>query len=127
MLPISYGDAQPLLAALERSGGARGLARRAADHLSRRSGPGEGAPQSRFRLDIKPLYDVIATIPGITYPDQWVICGNHHDAWVNGASDPPSGASALLEEARALGALRKQGWQPKRTIISARGTARSSD
>jgi N-acetylated-alpha-linked acidic dipeptidase len=67
--------------------------------------------------DIKPLYDVIAKIPGSTEPDEWVIRGNHHDAWVNGADDPISGMSAELEEARALGELVKQGWKPRRTII----------
>jgi N-acetylated-alpha-linked acidic dipeptidase len=69
--------------------------------------------------DTKPLYDVIAKIPGSTFPDEWIIRGNHHDAWVNGASDPVSGMAPELEEARALGELRKQGWQPKRTIIYA--------
>jgi N-acetylated-alpha-linked acidic dipeptidase len=64
----------------------------------------------------RPLYDVIATIPGAESPDEWVIAGNHHDAWVNGADDPVSGAAALLETARALAALQKQGWKPKRTI-----------
>jgi N-acetylated-alpha-linked acidic dipeptidase len=67
--------------------------------------------------DLKPVYDVVARIPGSTYPDQWILRGNHHDAWVNGAEDPVAGASALLEEARALGLLLKQGWRPKRTII----------
>jgi N-acetylated-alpha-linked acidic dipeptidase len=67
----------------------------------------------------KPLRDVIATIPGSLYKDQWIIYGNHHDAWVNGASDPLSGASALLETARTLAMLRKEGWQPKRTIVLA--------
>jgi N-acetylated-alpha-linked acidic dipeptidase len=62
---------------------------------------------------------VIATIPGSTFPDEWVIYGNHHDGWVNGAHDPISGAVALLETARALSELRKQGWQPKRTIVLA--------
>jgi len=60
---------------------------------------------------------VIARIPGSTDPDEWIIRGNHHDAWVNGASDPVSGAIALLEEARSLGILLKQGWRPKRTIV----------
>ena len=67
--------------------------------------------------DVKPIYDVIAKIPGSDTPDEWVIRGNHHDAWVNGAEDPVSGMSAVLEEARALGELMKQGWKPKRTII----------
>ena len=67
--------------------------------------------------DIKPVYDVIAKIPGATFPDEWVVRGNHHDAWVNGAEDPTSGMVAELEEARALGELLKAGWKPKRTII----------
>ena len=67
--------------------------------------------------DIKPLYDVIARIPGSTNPDEWVVRGNHHDAWVNGAEDPISGTVALMEEARAFATLLKQGWKPKRTII----------
>jgi N-acetylated-alpha-linked acidic dipeptidase len=70
-----------------------------------------------FNWDRKPLYDVIARIPGSTLPDQWVIRGNHHDAWVNGAEDPLSGTSAELEEARGLGELLKQGWHPQRTIL----------
>ena len=60
---------------------------------------------------------MIARLRGSTFPDQWVIRGNHHDAWVNGAEDPVSGMAATLEEARALGELHKQGWSPKRTII----------
>jgi N-acetylated-alpha-linked acidic dipeptidase len=70
-----------------------------------------------FNWDRKPLYDVVAKIPGSSYPDQWVIRGNHHDAWVNGAGDPISGTSPELEEARSLGELLKQGWHPQRTII----------
>jgi N-acetylated-alpha-linked acidic dipeptidase len=72
-----------------------------------------------FDWSTKPLHDVIATIPGSTYKSQWVVYGNHHDAWVNGASDPASGAAVLLETARTLSVLRKQGWQPKRTVVLA--------
>jgi len=60
---------------------------------------------------------VVARIPGAKFPDQWIVRGNHHDAWVNGAEDPVSGASPQLEEARAFGELLKQGWKPQRTII----------
>jgi N-acetylated-alpha-linked acidic dipeptidase len=70
-----------------------------------------------FNWDMKEIYDVIARIPGAQFPEEWVIRGNHHDAWVNGAEDPTSGQVALLEEARALGELTKQGWRPKRTVI----------
>ena len=64
-----------------------------------------------------PAHDVVAQIAGSTWPDEWVIHGNHHDAWVNGADDPISGQAAMLEEARMLGELHRQGWTPKRTII----------
>lgn len=72
-----------------------------------------------FDWAIRPLYDVIATIPGSEFKNQWVLYGNHHDAWVDGASDPASGASVLMETARTLSILRQQGWQPKRTIVLA--------
>jgi N-acetylated-alpha-linked acidic dipeptidase len=119
VLPISYGDAQPLLAAIE--GPTAPPAWRGALPLTYRVGPGPATVHLKlaFNWDIKPLYDVIARIPGATDPDEWVIRGNHHDAWVNGAADPVSGVSAELEEARALGELRKQGWRPRRTIVYA--------
>ncbi len=116
VMPISYGDAQPLLAAL--GGPVVPEAWRGALPITYHAGPGA---MVHFKLDFdwtnKPLHDVIVTIPGSVYKDQWVIWGNHHDAWVNGASDPLSGASALLETARTFSQMRKQGWQPKRTII----------
>jgi len=119
VLPISYGDAQPLLVALK--GPLAPVGWRGALPITYHVGPGPAAVHLRlaFNWDIKPIYDVIARLPGSTYPDEWVIRGNHHDAWVNGAGDPVSGISAELEEARALGELRKQGWQPKRTIVYA--------
>jgi N-acetylated-alpha-linked acidic dipeptidase len=119
VLPISYGDAQPLLAAL--GGPLAPAAWRGALAITYRIGPGPATVHLKlaFNWDTAPLYDVIARIPGSTYPDEWVIRGNHHDAWVNGAGDPTSGMSAELEEARALGELRKQGWRPKRTIVYA--------
>src|SRR5665213_2088435 len=67
----------------------------------------------------RPLYDVIARIPGSAFPDQWVLDGNHHDAWVHGASDPLSGAAPLLETARTLAEMTSKGWKPKRTIMLA--------
>jgi len=118
-LPISYGDAQPLLAAL--AGPMAPESWRGALPIPYRLGTGPAKVHLKvaFNWDTKPLYDVIAKIPGSTFPDEWVIRGNHHDAWVNGASDPISGMSPELEEARALGELRKQGWSPKRTIVYA--------
>jgi N-acetylated-alpha-linked acidic dipeptidase len=116
-LPISYGDAQPLLAAL--TGPVAPENWRGALPITYRVGPGAAKVHLKvsFNWDTKPLYDVIARIPGSTYPDEWIIRGNHHDAWVNGAEDPIAGTVALLEEARGLGTLLRQGWRPKRTII----------
>jgi len=117
VMPISYGDAQPLLAALQ--GRVAPAAWRGALPITYRIGP--GATQVHLKLafnwDVKPLYDVIVRIPGTQFPDEWIIRGNHHDAWVNGAEDPVSGTGPLMEEMRALGTLLKQGWKPKRTII----------
>ncbi|MFL5572833.1 MAG: M28 family metallopeptidase [Gemmatimonadaceae bacterium] len=119
VLPISYGDAQPLLAAL--GGPLAPASWRGGLPITYRLGAGPAKVRMRVRSDwsLKTLYDVIAKLPGTTEADQWVIRGNHHDAWVNGAEDPISGLVAELEEARALGALYKQGWRPKRTIIYA--------
>ena len=119
VLPISYGDAQPLLAAL---GGPLAPATwRGGLPITYRLGAGPARVHLKVRSDwsLKTLYDVIGRLPGTTEADQWVIRGNHHDAWVNGAQDPISGLVAELEEARALGTMYKQGWRPKRTIIYA--------
>ncbi|HEY7289548.1 MAG TPA: transferrin receptor-like dimerization domain-containing protein [Vicinamibacterales bacterium] len=117
VMPISYGDAQPLLASL--TGPTVPAEWRGGLPITYRFGPGAGRAHLKlaFNWDQKPLYDVIARLQGSTFPDQWVIRGNHHDGWVNGAEDPVSGMAAMLEEARALGELRKQGWSPKRTIV----------
>ena len=119
VLPISYGDALPLLRTL--GGPVAPAAWRGALPITYHVGPGPGKAHLRVRFDWKtrPLYDVIARIPGSVYPDQWVIYGDRHDAWVNGAQDPISGQVSLDETARALGALLKTGWRPARTIILA--------
>ena len=118
-LPISYEDAQPFLEAIQ--GEIAPESWRGALPLPYKTGvstvPAHLVLASNW--DRKPLYDVIVKIPGATDPDQWVIRGNHHDAWVNGTADPVSGTSSELEEGRALGELLKQGWRPKRTIIYA--------
>ncbi len=117
VLPISYGDAQPLLSAI--AGPTVPDLWRGALPITYRIGPGPAKVHLvvKSNWDIKTIYDVIARIPGSENPDEWVLRGNHHDAWVNGADDPISGMVAELEEARALGELMKQGWRPKRTII----------
>jgi N-acetylated-alpha-linked acidic dipeptidase len=117
VLPISSADAQPLLASL--SGPVAAEAWRGALPITYRIGPGPGVVHLKVmsNWDIKPVYDVIATLHGSDDAAQWVIRGNHHDAWVNGADDPISGQAEMLEEARMLGELHKQGWTPKRTII----------
>ena len=119
VLPISWGDAQPLLAAL--TGPLAPTDWRGALPITYRIGPGAARVHLKvaFNWDRKPAYNVIARLRGSTFPDEWIIRGNHHDAWVNGAMDPSSGMAAELEEARALGELTKQGWRPKRTIIYA--------
>ncbi len=117
VLPISYGDAQPLLAAM--SGPMAPAAWRGALPISYRLGPGPAQVHLKvsFNWDTRPLYNVVATLRGSTFPDEWIVRGNHHDAWVNGAADPVSGMAPELEEARALGQLVKEGWRPKRTLV----------
>ena len=117
VLPISYSDAQPLMAAI--TGADVPEEWRGALPITYHVGPGEAKVHMRMfsNWDIKPVYDVIAKIPGAQFPDEWVIRGNPQDAWVNGAEDPLSGQVAMIEEARSLSELLKQGWKPKRTII----------
>ena len=119
VLPISYADAQPLLAALR--GPVAPAEWRGALPLTYHVGSGPARVHLVVKSDWKtlPVRDVIARLPGATAPDEWVVRGNHMDAWVNGAIDPISGQTSLLEEARALGDLVKQGWKPRRTIIYA--------
>jgi N-acetylated-alpha-linked acidic dipeptidase len=120
VMPISYADAAPLLKNL--GGLVVPAGWRGALPLTYHFG-GNGATKVHLKLefnwDIKPAYDVIAKMKGTELPDQWILRGNHHDAWVNGADDPISGMVALLEEARAVGELAKTGWKPKRTIVYA--------
>lgn len=118
-MPISYGDAQPLLAALK--GPMAPEEWRGGLPIPYHVGPGPAKVHLKleFNWDLKPVYDVIAKIPGSVEPEEWIVRGNHHDAWVNGAEDPVSGQAPLLEEARGLGLLLKQGWKPRRTIIYA--------
>ena len=119
VLPISYGDALPLLRNLggpvapESWRGALPITY----HIG--GGPARARLALKFEWKTRPLYNVIARIPGARTPDQWIIFGNHHDAWVNGAEDPISGMVALEEAARSFGTLLKSGWRPARTIVFA--------
>jgi N-acetylated-alpha-linked acidic dipeptidase len=116
VLPVSYADALPLLSALK--GPIAPEDWRGALAITYHVGPGPAKVHLKVssNWDIKPIYDVIGMLHG-SEDGQWVIRGNHHDAWVNGADDPISGLAPVLEEARMLGELHRQGWNPKRTII----------
>ncbi|MFC0875957.1 transferrin receptor-like dimerization domain-containing protein [Saccharicrinis sp. FJH2] len=117
VLPISYSDATPLLKALE--GEVAPVGWQGNLPFTYHLGPGKARVHLSlaFNWDIVPCYDVIAKIEGSRYPDEWVIRGNHQDAWVHGASDPISGLAALMEEARSIGEMKKNGWTPDRTLI----------
>jgi N-acetylated-alpha-linked acidic dipeptidase len=119
VLPISYGDALPLLRNLD--GPVVPDAWKGALPVTYHMGPGPARVHLALKFDwqTRPLYNVVARIPGSRWPDQWIVFGNHHDAWVNGAEDPLSGMVAVEEMARSLGALLRTGWRPERTIIIA--------
>ena len=119
VVPIAYRDAEPFLKALagsnvpsEWQGGLP---------FTYHIGPGPAKVHIKVRCEhsTRPIYNVIAKLVGTEYPDEWVILGNHHDAWVYGAADPGSGTTALLEVAESLGELAEEGVRPKRTIVFA--------
>jgi N-acetylated-alpha-linked acidic dipeptidase len=119
VLPISYADALPLLRAL----GGRMAPRewRGSLPVPYHVGPGRARVHLRLEFDwsLHPVRDVIATLRGRDLPDQWIVRGNHHDAWVNGAADPVSGLVAMMAEAKAVGALAREGRPPRRTVVYA--------
>jgi len=117
VLPISYHDALPLLKALE--GPVAPDDWKGALPITYHIGPGPAKVHLKleFNWDMKPAYDVIATMKGSTYPDEWILRGNHHDAWVHGANDPISGLVTMMEEARVVSELVKKGNRPKRTMV----------
>jgi N-acetylated-alpha-linked acidic dipeptidase len=119
VMPISYGDALPLLKAL--GGPVVPESWRGALPVTYHFGPGPTKVHLKLAFDWKltPAYDVIGRLAGSERPDEWVVRGNHHDGWVNGAEDPISGLVALMAEAKSLGGLHKAGWTPKRTIVYA--------
>ena len=116
VLPVSYADALPLLSALK--GSVAPESWRGALPITYHIGPGPAQVHLKVtsNWDLKPLYDVIGVMHGAD-EGQWVLRGNHHDAWVNGADDPVAGQAAMLEEARMLGELHRQGWTPKRSVV----------
>ncbi len=117
VLPISYADAQPLLAAM--AGPVAPEKWRGALPITYHLGPGPAKVHLKLAFDwsLKTIRDVIAKLPGAERPDEWVLRGNHHDAWVNGAADPVSGQVAMLEEAHSVSKLVNAGWKPRRTIV----------
>jgi len=117
VLPISYHDAAPLLEALD--GPVAPVGWHGGLSFAYHIGPGKAKVHLKvsFNWNVVPCYDVIAKIQGSKFPDQWVIRGNHQDAWVNGAGDPVSGQAAMLEEAKSIGSMLKSGWKPDRTIV----------
>ena len=117
VIPISYHDALPLLDALK--GPVAPYNWRGALPITYHIGPGPATVRLKleFNWEQRTAYNVIASMKGSTYPDEWVIRGNHHDAWVHGANDPISGLVVMMEEARAIGELAKKGIRPKRTMM----------
>ncbi len=117
VIPISYADATPLLQSLE--GQVVPEDWRGALPFTYHLGPSKNKVHLKLAFDwqVRPIHNIIAKLKGAELPDEWVIRGNHHDAWVNGAADPISGMGAMLEEARSIGEMAKGGYKPKRTIV----------
>lgn len=117
VMPISYGDALPLLRAM--GGPVAPESWRGALPITYHCGPGPATVhlKLKFSWDFVPIYDVVAKLAGSESPDEWVIRGNHHDGWVYGAGDPLSGLVAMMEEARGIGSIVRGGWKPRRTIV----------
>jgi len=119
VLPISWEDAQPIFEQL--GGEVAPYEWRGAIPVTYKLGNGTAKVRLRVQADnaTRPIHDVVGRLRGSVFPDQYVIYGNHHDAWVNGAADPISGAASVLEAARILSKAAQHGWKPKRTIVFA--------
>jgi N-acetylated-alpha-linked acidic dipeptidase len=116
-IPIGYHDASPILQALKGAGVPQGW--QGALGYRYHEGPGGVTVHLVSQQDYqrRTIWDVIGTIKGSQEPDNWVVVGNHRDAWVYGAVDPNSGTASMLESVHGVGALLKQGWRPRRTIV----------
>jgi len=122
-IPLSYHDAAPILQALKGPSVPQEWQGALPFHYHLGQVGGQGGVKVHLvsvqDFQRRIIWDVIGKIKGTEYPDEWVIVGNHRDAWVYGAVDPSSGTAAMLEAVHGLGALAKQGWRPKRTIVFA--------
>lgn len=117
VLPISYEDALPLLQTI--GGSLAPEAWRGGLPITYHTGPSSSKVHLnlQFNWDTKTIYNVIAKLIGNELPDEWILRGNHHDGWVNGAADPISGMVAEMDEAKAIGELVKKGFKLKRTLV----------
>jgi N-acetylated-alpha-linked acidic dipeptidase len=117
--PISYADAWPILEHLAGPDSPRDW--QGALPFTYHLGPGPVKVRVHLKQDFqyRTIWDVIGRIPGTQSPNEWVISGNHRDAWVYGAVDPNSGTAAMLEAVHGIGELLKSGWKPKRSMIFA--------
>jgi N-acetylated-alpha-linked acidic dipeptidase len=116
-VPLAYAEATKILSVLEGPNVPKGW--QGGLPYAYHTGPGTARVHMKVRQDyaVRPIWDVIATLKGRESPDQWVVCGNHRDAWTYGAVDPNSGTICMLEMARAMGEQAKAGWRPRRTIV----------
>jgi len=116
-VPLSYADAQPMLANLGGPASPHGW--QGGLPFTYHLGPGPARVKMHLKQDYKlrTIWDVMGKIPGSELANEWVVAGNHRDAWVYGAVDPNSGTAAMLEAVRGMGQLLKSGWRPKRTIV----------
>ncbi|RMD96439.1 MAG: M28 family peptidase, partial [Calditrichaeota bacterium] len=118
-MPLSYGDARRILKNLAGPNVPKGW--QGGLPFAYHTGPGPAEVRMQLDMDyqVRPIWDIIAKIPGSVYPEQMVVIGNHHDAWTYGAVDPSSGTAVLLELARSFAELQKMGYRPQRTIVFA--------
>ena len=115
-LPMSHRDIQPILERARRPAGADGW-KGGLPLNYRLGGEARATLQIDMRTDVQPNYVVEGRLRGSERPDEWVVLGNHHDAWVFGGVDPSSGTASMMELTRALGKLASEGMRPRRTLV----------